>query len=259
MLDSSEYTKKCVNKRNIRKRAENDYNRVLNEYIMLKYEPISQEFNEFYDVLKDKYPNKSVYKGSKKFRVWVQDEIKKYDAGKNHEGENIVVEDVQNIVDEGVQNIAAEDVQNIVAEGVQNIVAEDVQNIVAEGVQNIVVEDEGVQNIVVEGVQNIVAGGASLNEIVESTIGANAIVPEPLENIIANGAPLELEELDALIGNIIADIENQCDEGISLSPRHDLEVEPFYYDHEIEGLDDIELDMPADMLEAYLEIELENF
>ena len=227
MLDSSEYTKKCVNKRNIRKRAENDYNRVLNEYIMLKYEPISQEFNEFYDVLKDKYPNKSVYKGSKKFRVWVQDEIKKYDAGKNHEGENIVVEDVQNIVDEGVQNIAAEDVQNIV------------------------VEDEGVQNIV--------AGGASLNEIVESTIGANAIVPEPLENIIANGAPLELEELDALIGNIIADIENQCDEGISLSPRHDLEVEPFYYDHEIEGLDDIELDIPADMLEAYLEIELENF
>ena len=205
MFYSSEYTKKRANKRNKRVRAENDHNRVLNEYIMIKYGPISDEFNEFYEDLKDKYPDKSFYKGSKKFRVWVQDKIKKYNTGKNPEGETITAED--------------------------------------EGEQNISVEDEGE------------AGGVNLNKIVESTIGAEVEVPGPLENVIANGNQSELEELNALVGNIIADLENQCDEGISLSPEPVLEADPFYYDHEIEGLDDLELDIPTDMLE----IELENY
>ena len=176
---------------------------------MLKYGPISDEFNEFYEDLKDKYPDKSYYKGSKKFRVWVQDKIKKYDTGKNPEGETIAVED----------------------EG------ED------EGEQNISLEDEGE------------AGGIDLNKIVESTIGAEVEVPGPLENVIANGNRPELEELNTIIGDIIADLENQTDEGISLSPEPVLEADPFYYDHEIEGLDDLELDIPTDMLE----IELENY
>ena len=205
MFYSSEYERNRANKRNKRVRAENDHNRVLNEYIMLKYGPISDEFNEFYEDLKDKYPDKSCYKGSKKFRVWVQDKIKKYDTRKNPEGETITVED--------------------------------------EGEQNISLEDEGE------------AGGINLNKIVESTIGAEVEVPGPLENIIANGNQSELEELNALVENIIADLENQTDEGISLSPEPVLEVDPFYYDHEIEGLDDLELDIPTDRLE----IELENY
>ena len=84
-------------------------------------------------------------------------------------------------------------------------------------------------------------------------------VPEvslhPLENIIGNGQQHDLEELDDIIGNIIRDLEITCDEGIELSAPHEVEVENLYYDGEIEGVNDIDIDMPLDALE----IELENF
>ena len=264
--ENSEYKRWCDNKRNKRLRAENDYNRVQNEYLMVKYEPVAQEFSEFYDSLREKYPQKHTYKGSKKFRTWVRSEIEKYDSNKNTEEQN--VNDVPEAVVRG-ENV--NDVSEAVVRG-ENV--NDVSEAVVRG-ENVNDVPEAVVNVndIPEAVacgENAVAvpEAVSLGEIIDDTIGENVVVPAPLENIIANGPlenilanglPQELEELDAIIGNIIADIESQCDEGISLSPHHELEPEPLYYEEEIEGLDDIEFDMPLDLLEAELEIQLENF
>ena len=80
-----------------RLQAENDFNRVMKEYITIKYGPIVEEFCVFYDMLRDKYPQRNVYKNTKDFRLWVKGEITKYIeannsnndyAGENNEGNN---------------------------------------------------------------------------------------------------------------------------------------------------------------------------
>ena len=252
MSEGSEYTRLCNNRRNKRIRAETDYNRVLNEYILVKYEPIAEEFAEFYDSLRSKYPEKHVYKGSKKFRHWVRSEIGKHESNKNTEEQQreAVVRD-ENDADVSEAVVRNENDADVSEAVVRN---ENDANVSEAMVRNENDADVSEAVVNVPDTLNVV----SLAEIVDNSIGANVVVP-PLENVIANGLPQELEELDALIGNIIADIESQCDEGISLSPHHELEPEPLYYEGEIEGLDDIELDLPLNLLEAELEIELENF
>ena len=59
-------------------RADNDFNRVMREYVTYKYGPIATECAKFYDQLRDKYPSKGFYKGSKNFRAWVSKEIAEY-------------------------------------------------------------------------------------------------------------------------------------------------------------------------------------
>ena len=191
------------NKRNKRIRVENDYNRVLREYLLIKHAPIAEEFSTFYDSLREKYPKKHCYKGSKSFRTWVRTQIEQDGVEKNT---------TETTEEQNVSEAAA----------LGGIVAGDVPE------------------------------AADLGGIVDDVIGEVVVGPTPLENVIANAQMEELEELDALIGNIIADLESQCDEGIALSPRHEIEPEPFYYDGEI----DIELDLP---LVDRLEQELENF
>ena len=238
MAESSQYERKRQNARNKRIRAENDHNRVLNEYVMLKYGPISEEFNKFYDILREKYPEKHSYKGSQKFRVWVRDEIKKY----NTEEQN--TDNVPEAVACSENTIA---VPEAVVNDMSEVVVNDMPEVVTRTENTIAVPTVAVPEAVV-----------NLPELVDISIGENVVIPAPvpaLQNVIANGLPQELEELDALIGNIIANIENQCDEGIALSPNHELEVDPLYYEGEIEGLDDIDIDMPVNLLEA----ELENF
>ena len=238
MAESSEYERKRQNGRNKRVRAENDHHRVLNEYIMLKYEPISEEFNKFYDMLPEKYPEKHCYKGSQKFRAWVRDEIAKY---------NTVEQNTDN-VPEAVACSENNDMSEAVVHAMPRT-----ENTVA--VPTVAVP-EAVVNLPELG-ENVVIPELGENVVIPE-LGENVQIPAPvpaLENVIANGLPEELEELDALIENIIGNIENACDEGIALSPTHELEVDPLYYEGEIEGLDDIDIDMPVSLLEA----ELENY
>ena len=220
--------------RNKRLRKENDYNRVLNEYINLKHNAVGEEFCKFYNELRGKYPDRYFYKGSKNFRGWVISEIEKYDVSRAaDEGEN-----VNNTAEAAVlQNTDVEATVSVVDEGVQSAVV------------GAAVQDLG------EIVNNMTeAADQDLGEIV---IGSNVVVPPPMENIIANGAPSELEELNALIGDVIADIEGQCDEGIELSPHHELEIDPLHYDAEVEGLDAIDFDF--DIQKTPLELELDNY
>ena len=227
-------------RRNKRLRVENDYNRVLNEYVQIKYADMSQEFSKFYDNLREKYPDKYFYKGSKKFRAWVRKEISAYDG-------ETATPDVSGAV------VSEADV----SEAVVSEAAVSEADVSEAAVSEAAVSEAAVSEAAAAPVES---GAVDLGGIVANTIGEVVVDrPTPIENVIANGLPEELEELDALIGGIIAGIEGQCDEGISLSPRHELEVDPLYYDAEVEGLDDIEFDIPSTPLEAELEIELGRF
>ena len=201
------------NKRNKKLRAENDYNRVLKEYLTVKHESIVSEFSAFYDSLREKYPDDNSYKGSKKFRTWVQNQIVLYNVENTEENDAAtpVVDPPNQTVQYNAENTEENDAATILGGFVADLAADPPT------------EQQPLQN------------------------------RNPLENIIANGQQEALEELDELIGGIIRDIENQCDEGIDLSPSHEVEVEPMYYDVEIEGLDDIVLDIEADPLELELE------
>ena len=64
--------------RNKKLRAENDFNRVMREFVTYKYGPIAVECACFYDKLRTKYPDNGTYTGAKKFRRWVTHEIKEY-------------------------------------------------------------------------------------------------------------------------------------------------------------------------------------
>ena len=242
----AEYYRLRGNKRNKRLRVETDYNRVLNEYIQVKYGPIAEEFATFYDALKSKYPQKQ-YKGSKKFRVWVRREIKNY----KENSVDVVVPEANSV------DVAVPEANSVVV-AVPNAMPKDVSEVV--NLSGLIEDTIGAEVQVLPPLENIIAnGGPHLSGLIEDTIGAEVQVPPPLENIIANGGPQQLEALDELIAGIIAEIEGEYDEGIDLSGSHELDVDPLYYDMEVEGLDDIELDMPINLLEAELNIELENF
>ena len=212
------------NRRNKRLRCENDYNKVLCEYLMVKYGPIANEFSIFYDSLREKYPDRHFYKGSKRFRTWVRNQIEQYDPGKNEENAK------ENDENTGQAAILGELVVDPPQEGQQPQ-----QN--DENIHEAATLGELVGELVVDPPQE------------EQQPQQN-----PIENIIENGQQNALEELDALIGVIIADIENQCDEGIVLSPAHEVEVESLDYEAEIEGMDDIDFN-----IEDPLELELANF
>ena len=64
--------------RNKKIRAENDFNRVMREFVTYKYGPVATECAAFYDMLRTKYPDNGTYLGAKKFRKWVTSEIKKH-------------------------------------------------------------------------------------------------------------------------------------------------------------------------------------
>ena len=203
------------NRRNKRLRVENDYNKVLSEYLMVKYGPIANEFSIFYDSLREKYPDRHFYKGSKKFRTWVRNQIEQYDADKNEEN-----------TEENDENTSA-------AATLGELVVATLGELVVDPPQE---EQQPQQN------------NENIHE--EEQPWKN-----PIENIIENGQQNALDELDALIGGIIADIENQWDEGIALSPAHEVEVKSWDYETEIEGIDDI----INFNIEDPLELELANF
>ena len=71
--------------RNKKLRVENDFNRVMREFVTYKYGPIAVECADFYDKLRDKYPDNGTYIGAKKFRRWVTREIKEHINDNNRE------------------------------------------------------------------------------------------------------------------------------------------------------------------------------
>ena len=68
----------------------------MREYVTIKYGPIAEEFCVFYDQLRDKYPDRNVYKNTNEFRLWVKGEISKYIDEHGEENSNDQFEQSEN-------------------------------------------------------------------------------------------------------------------------------------------------------------------
>ena len=157
--------------RNRKIRAENDFNRIMCEYVTFKYGPIAKEVCTFYDQLRDKYPAKAFYKGSKGFRAWVHDEIKTYVDEHPSSGD----EDVSDANETG--HLAAQ-----------------------------VVETEPEKDVLSQAVRE-----ACFDEL--QPIEADIIIGD---NIHEEQRQQQLNELDNIVNQIIADLEMDQDEGIGV-------------------------------------------
>ena len=103
-------------RRNNRIRAENDFNKVLKEYVCYKYGPIADEFVTFYDMLSSKYPSgKTYYKGSKEFRSWVSKQISEYVDADNQTPSD----ELTQLVNETIQPRACDELTQVVNETIQ--------------------------------------------------------------------------------------------------------------------------------------------
>ena len=159
-------------RRNNRLRAENDFNRVMREYVTYKYGPIAEECCRFYDQLKDKYPTKSFYKGSTQFRTWVGKQIEEYVASGNDS------------TDSSDSHNNEEQVPTEQAPREQPETLEDLVN--------------------------------------ELLVGEDRELAHEQQQQREQQQQAQLDELDNIVGQIIADIEANNDEGISLDLGQDL-------------------------------------
>ena len=171
--------------RNQRVRAENDFHRVMCEYVTYKYGPIATEVCTFYDQLRDKYPTKNFYKGSRGFKTWVRKQIEEY-------------------VDEHPPS------------GDEQQVAES-----ADG------NEKETEPVVDDVLSQLV------RETVVDEVQATAFLPPSINE----EQQQQLNELDIIVNQIIADLEAAQDEGIEMDPVQDLEC-------------DEELNIPIDVEEA---------
>ena len=60
-----------------KEKEENKYNTTLKEYVTVKYAHIIDEFNPFYESLKENHPANMVYTNTNEFRLWRKREIEK--------------------------------------------------------------------------------------------------------------------------------------------------------------------------------------
>ena len=60
-----------------REKEESKYNTTLKEYVAVKYSHIIDEFNPFYERLKENHPANMVYTNTNEFRLWRKKEIEK--------------------------------------------------------------------------------------------------------------------------------------------------------------------------------------
>ena len=192
--------------RNQRIRAENDFNRIMSEYVTYKYGPIATEVCTFYDQLRDKYPTKNFYKGSRGFKTWVRKQIEEYvdehpSSGNEKETEPSSDEQVAESVDGNEKE--------------------------TEHVESVDGNEKETEPVVDDVLSQLV------RETVVDEVQAAAFLPPSINE----EQQQQLNELDSIVNQIIADLEAAQDEGIEMDPVQDLEC-------------DEELNIPIDVEEA---------
>ena len=205
--------------------VENDFNRVMKEYVTIKYGPIAEECALFYDQLREKYPQKNVYKNTKEFRQWVKTEIVKYID--EHEANNAAAEHEAN-------NAAAEhEANNAAAEHEAN-------NAAAEHQANNAAAEHEANNAAVEHQANNAAAEHEANNAAAEHQANNAAAEHE-----ANNAAGQIEFADHEIQDILNQLENggvplgdDDDEGIKLDLYEELQgiTEDFDYEKEVENV-----------------------
>ena len=139
----------------------------------------------FYDQLKDKYPTKNFYKGSRGFKTWVKKQIEEYIDEHPSSGDEQVAESA-----DGNEKETEPVVDDVLSQLVRETVVDEVQ--------------------------------------------AAAFLPPTINK---EQQQQQLNELDIIVNQIIADLEASHDEGIEMDPVQDLEC-------------DEELNIPIDVEEA---------
>ena len=223
--------------RNRRIRSENDFNRIMCEYVTFKYGVIAKEVCTFYDQLRDKYPAKNFYKGSKGFRTWVRDQIKTYvdehpssgdeDVSDANETSHLLREDVSDENETG--HLLREDVSDenetghLLREG--QLAAQVVETELEEDVLSQAVREAGFDEL---------QPTASIHEeqqqpqLIEVDNSVNIIIGD---NIHEEQRQQQLNELDNVVNQIIADLEAGQDEGIGMDLFQSEEI-PETWDNE---------------------------
>ena len=207
--------------------VENDFNRVMKEYVTIKYGPIAEECALFYDQLREKYPQKNVYKNTKEFRQWVKTEIVKYID--EHEANNADEHEANNAAEHEANNAAAEHEANNAAAA-----EHEANNAAAEHEANNAAEHEA---------NNAAAEHEANNAAAEHE--ANNAAAEHEANNAAAEYQAQIEFADHEIQDILNQLENggvplgdDDDEGIKLDLYEELQgiTEDFDYEKEVDNV-----------------------
>ena len=200
--------------RNRKIRCENDYNRVMNEYIGFKYAAIKQEVDIFYSNLRDKYPDKPSYKGSKAFRTWVLREIKNYVEGNTASGEAETVVLVEGfapaVIDEEQQRQLRGDTMNeLVNHGDAGTASGEAETVVlVEGFAPAVIDEEQQRQLRGDTMNELVNHGDAGTDVLSELIGQAGIAEkQPSFGMPLDGDVLELNQMDKLVNELIQDLE----------------------------------------------------
>ena len=181
----------------------------MNEYIGFKYAAIKQEVDIFYSNLRDKYPDKASYKGSKAFRTWVLREIKNYVEGNTASGEAETVVLVEGfapaVIDEEQQRQLRGDTMNeLVNHGDAGT------DVLPEPIgQAGIAEKQPPFGMPLDGdVLELNQMDKLVNEMIPEPIGQAGIAEkQPPFGMPLDGDVLELNQMDKLVNEMIQDLE----------------------------------------------------
>ena len=179
--------------RNRKIRAENDFNQVMCLYVTHKYGPIAMEVCDFYDKLRTKYPTRRFYKGSRRFKTWLNKQITTYceehtSSGDEQASETDPVADEQASETDPVADEQVPETDPVADEQVPET------DPVVEDVLSLAMREFGEMQPVAQHV----------------TIPSNSTREELQLQ--------ELNDLDSVLAQIIADLESEQDEGVVMDP-----------------------------------------
>ena len=218
--------------------AENDFNRVMKEYVTLKYGPIAEEFCVFYDQLREKYPERNVYKNTKEFRRWVKDEITKYIEEHSNDYAGQIEQSEANSNETNNNNDYAGQIEQ--SEANSNETNNNNNNDYAGQIEQSEANSNETNNNNNDYAGQIEQSEANSNETNNNNDYAGQIEQSEANN--NNAAAGQIELADREIGDIINELENggvpllSDDEGIKLDLYEELQgvTEDFNYELEVD-------------------------
>ena len=226
--------------RNKKLRAENDFNRVMREYVTYKYGSIAVECCEFYDKLRNKYPTKGIYTGAKKFRAWVTHEIEEYTAvngASSNSGEQEISSRCSSSDEHEVNNSSEQEISNGSTE--QEISNGSSEQEISNGSTEQEISNGSTEQEISNGsTEQEISNGSTEQEIsngsTEQEISNGSTEQERRDQANGNVIEAALELAAIEIDNFIAEEEENGDEGIDLDVWEELQGEIESFDCQLE-------------------------
>ena len=244
-------SKKAIKERNFRKRK-NDrkrFEKPLRVFIEHKYKTIYEEYQQLYDLMVTNHPNKRNLVNTKTFKDWkranegnpkasdilsvaVAETLGEYVTGEQPdvaslESEQSVASEQPDVASlESEQSMASEQPDVASLESEQSVASEQPDVASLESEQSVASEQLAVANLESEQPDVVSLGGEGANDIVDIERQIDQIVNELMQEEELRGV-LEMEN------------DDDDDEGIEISVWDELalDIEPFDYELEVEGVD----------------------